>query len=483
MNKKQAMFLVIAALVFIAAIVIVFTTLSKPAAKVIASSPKLKLIVDYDIYADGRIYESRKNFSFFEGEFSFSLGLLSKKVDDVIKNMNIGEEIDISLSVEEAFGIYKDSLRKVVERAMKMERIQNQRLVGEISTDAFRKAFGEPEINKTYYSPLLSFPIKVVDIVDINNAVKIKLDVKVGDKTEKDNFGFWNEVIAVDEKNNIISLKSHGNNNTEIPSEQGSINIFFDENYIYGKLTPKIGSVITWNNEEGKVANYNDTHIVLDDNHPLAGKSIVVHIKLLNRLLEKSENTSYSCGRNDGPEFDVFIMSYCPYGLQFIKGLLPVWKEFNDKANINVRFVSYIMHGQKEADENARMICIREEQCEKYIQYLECFVTEGNVENCIEKAGIDKSKVDTCIANRAKDYLAKDAELNKKYGITGSPVVVINSQEVDVWPRSPANIAKTLCQYFTEKPSECDLEFNNQNPNPGFGFGYSTSSTSPASCG
>jgi len=186
------------------------------------------------------------------------------------------------------------------------------------------------------------------------------------------------------------------------------------------------------------------------------------------------------CNSNNGPVMDVFIMSYCPFGLQFVKGLLPVWREFKDYANINVRFVSYTMHGDKEAEENARMACIREEQCSSYSDYLECFVQNGDSAGCINKLNIDSSKLNDCIANRAKGYLDKDAELNKQYGVQGSPTIVINGKQVDVWPRSPANIAQTLCNAFNEKPEACSKSFSEENPGAGFG---QVSTNIQGSCG
>ena len=174
------------------------------------------------------------------------------------------------------------------------------------------------------------------------------------------------------------------------------------------------------------------------------------------------------------PKMQVFIMSYCPFGLQFLKGLLPVWKKFIDKANIELRFVSYTMHGQKEEEENKRMICIREEQSSKLLAYLECFVKSGDSAGCIKEAGIDKDKLESCMQSRAEKYFAEDKELNEKYGVQGSPTVVIDGKQVEIWPRSPENIKEKLCEAFTSKPSECNEKLSEENPSPGFGLGTSS---------
>ncbi len=477
MNKKGLNKILLSVVVGIIVIVgiIVGIKLSMPTAKVVETI-KNKYVIDYAIYVDGKLYDSKQNFSFFEGGLASALGFASKKVDEYITNASVGDEINISLDAADAYGQYDESLRKVLDRVLKQERIQEGRLDGELSTSDFLDIFGkQPIVGQVYTTSLALFPIKVVNIS--SGTVYFVLDIKPGDKTKSDNFGFWFEVVEVNKENNTFKRKLHGEAR-DIPTEFGIVSLYLDDSFVYAKLTPEIGKEIQWDNEQGIVKSYNDTSIVIDNNHELAGKNIMIKIKILSI----SQEAGGSCKANDGPTMDVFIMSYCPFGLQILKGLIPVWKEFKDSANINVRFVSYIMHGDKEAKENARMACIREESCDKYISYLECFVDTGNADECISKLGIDKAKIDECIATRAEKYLAYDAELNKRYGVQGSPTVVINGKQVELYPRSAANIASKLCEYFTTKPLACNKQFSTANPAPGFGSG-SASVSGGGSCG
>jgi FKBP-type peptidyl-prolyl cis-trans isomerase 2 len=448
---------VLGVVVFLVLIILILSFLFLPKKK--ETNLNTKYYIAYSIYVDNSIYE-QKNISFFGNDFSRILGI-NKEIE--LSNRSIGETFNITLSASEAYGEYKQELVKVIRRKINDSRYRELPYFVNVSREDFVKNYGEPIINFTIGG---LFPVKVVAVDDV---VTLKLDVKVGDTSKKDDLGFWFEVANIDEEKNVVKLKLNCDQK-QIPSENGIINLSFDDQNIYLELTPIINKTIEWDNQKGKVKEYNQTHIILDDNPPLAGKSIVIEIKILN--ITKEFFTGYCAKHENAPSFDVFIMSYCPYGLQFVKGLLPVWKEFNDKANINVRFVSYTMHGQKEAEENARMICIREEQCEKYMAYLECFVETGNSQGCISKVGIDKEKLERCINSKAKEYLAYDAMLNEKYGVRGSPTVVINGKVVEIWPRSPANIAKILCQYFDKKPEECSKKFSEANPSPGFGSGF-----------
>lgn len=80
--------------------------------------------------------------------------------------------------------------------------------------------------------------------------------------------------------------------------------------------------------------------------------------------------------KSDRPTVDLYIMSYCPYGLQAQKPFVLLMDKFAKVADLNIRFVPYVMHGLKEAKENAVQACIRNEQNDKYVAYAKCFVKE-----------------------------------------------------------------------------------------------------------
>jgi len=83
----------------------------------------------------------------------------------------------------------------------------------------------------------------------------------------------------------------------------------------------------------------------------------VINIK---QEIEKSQLT-----KSDKPDVKLFVMSYCPYGLQAEKMYLPVYNLLKDKTNMGIYFVNYAMHGKKELDENLRQYCIQKDQNDK----------------------------------------------------------------------------------------------------------------------
>src|SRR3989339_677119 len=97
--------------------------------------------------------------------------------------------------------------------------------------------------------------------------------------------------------------------------------------------------------------------------------------------------------KSDRPKVELFIMSYCPYGLQMQKAYLPVMKLLSKKADMDIKWVNYIMHEKKEIEENNVQYCIQKEQSDKYVAYAECFTVNGVSTTCLQTAKVDTTKL------------------------------------------------------------------------------------------
>jgi len=215
---------------------------------------------------------------------------------------------------------------------------------------------------------------------------------------------------------------------------------------------------------------------------------------------QAQEQPQQEVPKSDRPEARVFIMSYCPFGLQFLKAYIPVIELLGKKADLYVNFVDYAMHGDKEIEENTRMYCIQKEQKDKFTSYLRCFVQSGNASSCIAEAKIDKVKLDACMQATDKQYnitgLAQDrskwlgnfppypidSELNERYGVRGSPTFVLNGVTVSV-NRAAESIKQAICSAFKVQPPECSQKLSTATESPGIGpIGSSSSSSSGGQC-
>jgi protein-disulfide isomerase len=210
----------------------------------------------------------------------------------------------------------------------------------------------------------------------------------------------------------------------------------------------------------------------------------------MTEVIESSEQPSQQpeeVPKSDKPEAHAFVMSHCPYGLQFIKAYIPVIELLGDEAEVELNFVHYIMHGKEEIDDNNRMYCVQKEQKDKLAAYLRCFVKEGDWEGCFDEVGIDKAKIESCISSTDEEFKITelyndqstwsggsypqypvDAELANQYDVRGSPTFVVNGKTVSV-NRSPEAIKQVICSAFNSPPSDCEQELSTTVEAPSWG--------------
>ncbi|TAK95510.1 hypothetical protein EPO05_03930 [Patescibacteria group bacterium] len=208
--------------------------------------------------------------------------------------------------------------------------------------------------------------------------------------------------------------------------------------------------------------------------------------------------------KSDKPSVEMFVMSYCPYGTQIEKGVLPVLDTLKDKIDFSLRFVDYAMHGEKEVKENLRQYCIQQTEPAKLSKYLTCFLKkgEGTEASCMKTALVNSAKVASCVTATDKEFKVTeqlndktawsgqfppfnvDKDLNDQYGVQGSPTLVINGVEAQAG-RDSAGLLNTICDAFNEAPSECQAALSSAAPSPGFGTGTATggSANPSANCG
>jgi glutaredoxin len=189
--------------------------------------------------------------------------------------------------------------------------------------------------------------------------------------------------------------------------------------------------------------------------------------------------------KTDKPNVELFVMSYCPYGTQAEKGILPAVALLGDKIDFKLKFVNYTMHGEKEMLENLRQYCVEKQEPRKFNNYLSCFLKAGDAAGCLASEKIDANKLAVCeqatdvqfkIKQSFQDknsnnppFLIFDAD-NKKYNVSGSPTLVINGTTVS-GGRDPESFKKSICSAFASEPEACETVLSSVSPAPGFGEG------------
>lgn len=203
--------------------------------------------------------------------------------------------------------------------------------------------------------------------------------------------------------------------------------------------------------------------------------------KISEEALETPETpTLQDLPKTDIPKVELFVMSFCPYGNQAEEIMMPVAELLGDKADIKLHYVIYSnyegggpdycldeeakycsLHGIQELNQDARELCVQKYQKDKlwdFVKEINSNCDSEDVDSCWEgiakKVGVDVAKIKTCQKNEALDILAQEVELNEKYGISGSPQLVINEVEYE-GSRSPEAYKQGICSAFNFQPEEC----------------------------
>jgi hypothetical protein len=216
--------------------------------------------------------------------------------------------------------------------------------------------------------------------------------------------------------------------------------------------------------------------------------------QMVQAMKQQQEEQAKPPEKKARPVVELFVMSYCPFGLQMEKAMIPVMELLQNYTNISIKFVYYAMHpGNGEVQENLRQYCIEKTQPNKYLDYLKCFVQNGSYNNqnvsnqCLDEANVDRVLLEQCeretdalynvtyylsnkstwLSGRFPLFLVNDKE-NKKYNVQGSPTLVINGKVVSV-ARTPEAIKEKICESFISPPKVCSTQLSDKQAQPGFG--------------
>jgi len=184
--------------------------------------------------------------------------------------------------------------------------------------------------------------------------------------------------------------------------------------------------------------------------------------------------------KTDKPTVELFVMAFCPYGVQAETLMKPVFDLLGTKADIKIRFIASVqgttvdsvqsLHGATEAQEDLRQVCIMKNYDQKtYWTYLmgidsNCYgkITTSDpvaLDTCWKaaatSAGIDTAKIQACSnSTEGLNLLKADEQLTDKYGVSGSPTLVINGVTYN-GARSSEAFKQAICNAFTTAPTEC----------------------------
>lgn len=232
------------------------------------------------------------------------------------------------------------------------------------------------------------------------------------------------------------------------------------------------------------------------------GKFLILQQGMVNMSIEipkqteEEQQTQGETTKKDKPTAELFVMSFCPYGVQAENLMKPVVDLLGTKADIKVRFIANAqgdnmdsvqsLHGATEAQEDLRQVCIMKYYDQKtYWDYLmsinnDCYgkintKDAAALDTCWKsaatKAGIDITKIETCYKGpEGLNLLKIDDQLAGQYQVSGSPTLLINGVKYG-GSRTSEAFKGAICSSFTTSPGECSQTLSS-----------SASSTSTGGC-
>lgn len=188
-------------------------------------------------------------------------------------------------------------------------------------------------------------------------------------------------------------------------------------------------------------------------------------------VADSSSQDSMEVPTEDVPTADLFIWSYCPYGVTALSPFADVAELLGDAANLKVHLY-YAGHGDYEEQQNKIQACIQEEAPELYWDYAKGFADEiyetcyGDVACDLEEStvlmnslGIDSTSILSCVDSRGEDLLDEHYANAQAVGVTASPSLVVNGVKVSV-ARTAEAFKGAVCSGFNEMPSTCGEELD-----------------------
>ena len=159
------------------------------------------------------------------------------------------------------------------------------------------------------------------------------------------------------------------------------------------------------------------------------------------------------------PQVELFVMSYCPFGVTAEEELLPFFRKYGDTIDFKLRFIANeaedtdgelaftSLHGAAEVFEDLRQMVIAELYPDKFFDYLLCRAShlQGAWVKCARELGLDVDKITREIeTERVRQRFLEDVRRTDELNIFGSPTLVIDGRIIsgDIWRGKVAGVCQ-----------------------------------------
>ena len=207
------------------------------------------------------------------------------------------------------------------------------------------------------------------------------------------------------------------------------------------------------NPKKSNIRSGNDTSLCLqchDTKHsPGFNEVVALHTKDVDHSrqpMNLEELLTARTARMGKPTLELFVMSYCPFGVQAEEKIIPIVKEFGDKIDFKLQFIAHekeepspqditpfvSLHGYPEVAENIRQLLIAREYPDRYLDYILCRgkKLDKSWEDCAEKLGIDVAKIQRLFDSpEAEQLFRANIKRAAELGVRASPTILVDGHK------------------------------------------------------
>ncbi len=223
------------------------------------------------------MYNPKRSYS--DLKFTLGKGQMIKGFDEAVTGMRIGEEKTVIIPPEKAYGPYLEN------KTMNVNLSKEIPIYGTTTRDIIIKPeelieifnVTDIKVNDTLPATVkYKYPIMIIKIS--NEDLTGRLQIKSGDYYEE---GLYNITIA-SVRNGDVTFKRIPLFDS-LPSKYGGLLVKLEKDRIILTQNATIGNKVTLDNATYYISLIKNNTIILDQNHPLAGKNLVFRI-ILDRI-------------------------------------------------------------------------------------------------------------------------------------------------------------------------------------------------------
>lgn len=200
------------------------------------------------------------------------------------------------------------------------------------------------------------------------------------------------------------------------------------------------------------------------------GRKIAIFVALLVVLLGGAylSNKFERGARAEKVDFEVYVMSQCPYGSQAEGIVMGAMKGFEDYMNFNVEYIANrsdegafsSLHGPSEVEGDMYQLCVQKNFPDKFWLYLECQNKnyqdlKSSFESCASEVSIDYGLLKSCAeGDEGAELLTQSLNKAKELSVSGSPTFFLDGERYS-GPRTEIGMQRSFCRVLDDEPKIC----------------------------